>query len=119
MKSTFYYSQDIKEEEKPASTFNTTMFIFVTIGIILLSIIGYIQFKDNKFFHINNFMKFNPIVTKKSTWSDEELQAISSIIVKEIEKSEFKKNKFLVQESEKQKKEIVILLNALTDELKN
>ena len=118
MKSTFYYSQDIREEEK-YSIFNTKMFIFLTIGIILFSIIGYIEFKDNKFFHIDNFMKFNSIHTKKHRYNDEELQAIANVIVKEIKRSEFNKNKILLQESKKQEKDITMLLNALSDELKN
>ena len=120
MKSTFYYSQDIKEEKKQPSNFNAKIFILSTVAIILFSIVGYIQFKGNDFFNINNyFIKPNPITIQRPMRSDKELQALSEIIVKEIEKNKFKKNKLLLQESAKQEKEIAILLNALSNELKN
>ncbi|RUM67933.1 MAG: hypothetical protein DSZ07_07895 [Sulfurovum sp.] len=111
MKNSFYYSQNIIEEEIEPSTFSKKICILlIIIGIILFSIVGYIKFKGGyDFSNLRNYsVIFNPIPIQKAIGSENELPIENNIT----------EDKILIEKSN-EKKEIDILFNALSTELDN
>jgi len=117
MKNSFYYSQNIIEEEIESSTFTKKICILlIIIGITLFSIVVYIKFKGGyDFSNLRNYsVIFNPLPIQKAIGSEDELPIENNITEKKIDK-----NKILIEESNEDEKEIAILFNALSIELDN